>query len=562
MTLRPLFEQCRPFFYYAGLFSLVGNLLALSPSLYMLTVFDRVLSSRSNETLIVLTLIFAFALAIEAVVDAQRTKLFSRLGFVVFGKLRGPVLSAILRYRRKDIDCRHALSDLEEIQQFLSASGIKAAFEIPWIPIYLVVLWLFHPLLSVIALVSAVIMFALTYLEEIVTVTNQKRAALEHRKSESFIDEAFQNTEIVDALAMQDPIQGRWGTINDRYLAEAFAAKRKVTAISAFSKFIRGVLQLASMGTAAYLVINVQGVSPGVVIASTIILGKTIAPIVMVLDSWRTFISFRESFQRIETLLIENHAEGQGFRHDPPKGRLQVERLLFFMDRDRTILNGVDFVLEPGGSLGIIGSSAAGKTTLARLLVGLYAPSDGAVRLDGIDMNLWSRHGLGAYVGYLPQSHQLFSGTVAENICRMRHPVSCAEAILEAARTAGVHDMIIQLPKGYDTEVGPGGRFLSGGQRQLIALARALYGKPRLVILDEPNSNLDGPSELILLEVIRVLKSQGVTLVVISHKPSVLQDVDELLVLGNGRQLMFDRREVVLEKLKQQNSVALPEARA
>jgi PrtD family type I secretion system ABC transporter len=561
MTLRPLFDQCRSFFFYAGLFSLVGNLLALSPSLYMLTVFDRVLSSRSNETLIVLTLIFAFALAIEAVVDAQRTKLFSRLGFVVFGKLRGPVLSAILRYRRKDIDCRHALSDLEDIQQFLSGSGIKAAFEIPWIPIYLVVLWLFHPLLSVIALVSALIMFALTYLEEVVTVTNQKRAALEHRQSESFIDEAFQNTEIVDALAMQDPIQGRWGTINDRYLTEAFAAKRKVTAISAFSKFIRGVLQLASMGTAAYLVINVQGVSPGVVIASTIILGKTIAPIVMVLDSWRTFISFRESFQRIEALLIENHSEAQGFRHDPPKGRLQVERLLFFMDRDRTILNGIDFVLEPGGSLGVIGSSAAGKTTLARLLVGLYAPSDGAVRLDGIDMNRWSRNGLGEHVGYLPQSHQLFNGTVAENICRMRQPGTCAKAILEAARTAGVHEMIIQLPKGYDTEVGPGGRFLSGGQRQLIALARALYGRPSLVILDEPNSNLDGPSELILLEVIRVLKSQGVTLVVISHKPSVLQDVDELLVLGNGRQLMFDRREVVLEKLKQQNSVALPEAR-
>jgi ABC-type protease/lipase transport system fused ATPase/permease subunit len=218
-------------------------------------------------------------------------------------------------------------------------------------------------------------------------------------------------------------------------------------------------------------------------------------------------------------------------------------------------------VLEPGGSLGVIGSSAAGKTTLARLLVGLYAPSDGAVRLDGIDMNRWSRNGLGEHVGYLPQSHQLFNGTVAENICRMRQPGTCAKAILEAARTAGVHEMIIQLPKGYDTEVGPGGRFLSGGQRQLIALARALYGRPSLVILDEPNSNLDGPSELILLEVIRVLKSQGVTLVVISHKPSVLQDVDELLVLGNGRQLMFDRREVVLEKLKQQNSVALPEAR-
>jgi PrtD family type I secretion system ABC transporter len=559
MTLRPLFSKCRPFFVYAGLFSLVGNLLALSPSLYMLTVFDRVLSSRSNETLVVLTIIFGFALAIEAVVDAQRTQLFSRLGFVVFGKLRGAVLSAILRFRREDVDCRHALSDLEEIQHFLSGAGIKAAFEIPWIPIYLIVLWLFHPLLSVIALVSALLMFGLTYLEEIVTVANQKRASLEHRKSEAFIDEAFQNTEIVDALAMQSAVENRWGRINDRYLGEAFAAKGKVTAISAFSKFVRGVLQLASMGTAAYLVINVQGVSPGVVIASTIILGKTIAPIVMVLDGWRTFIEFRESFDRIDQLLLEQEGQDSGFRHDPPKGRLRVERLLFFLNRDRNILNGIDFALEPGDSLGIVGSSASGKTTLARLLVGLYAPSDGAVRLDGIDLNLWSRNGLGVHVGYLPQSHQLFQGTVAENICRMANPSQSADAILDAARRAMIHEMIIQLPKGYDTEVGPGGRFLSGGQRQLIALARALYGRPRLIILDEPNSNLDGPSELILLQVIRTLKAEGVTLVVVSHKPSVLQDVEHLLVLGEGRQLMFDRREVVLDRLKQQNSVALPE---
>ena len=556
MRLRTLLRQCQPFFVYAGIFSLVANLLALAPSLYMLTVFDRVLSSRSNETLIVLTIIFSFALAIEAVVDAQRTRLFSRLGYLVFGKLRRDVLRAVLHFRRQQVDVRHALEDLEEIQQFLSGSGIKAAFEIPWIPIYLLVLWLFHPLLSVIALSSALIMFGLTYLEEVVTLKNQRLASLEHRKSEAFLEEAFQNTEIVDALSMGDSIESRWGRINDRYLHEAFAAKKKVTAISAFSKFVRGALQLASMGTAAYLVINVQGVSPGVVIASTIILGKTIAPMVMVLDSWRTFISFRESFERLEDLFAEEEVFTEGFRHEPPLGALRVERLLFFIDRERTILNGLDFSLEPGDSLGIIGSSASGKTTLARLLVGLYAPSDGALRIDGLDVHRWAMNGLGGHIGYLPQNHQLFSGTVAENICRMGDPRLAPEKILQAARLAQVHDLILQLPKGYDTEVGSNGRFLSGGQRQLIALARALYDAPRFVVLDEPNSNLDGPSELKLLQVLRRLKELKVTLVVISHKPSVLQDVEHLLVLGEGRQLIFDRREVVMEQLRRQNAVA------
>lgn len=559
MRLRSLFLQCRPFFVYAGVFSFVGSLLALTPSLYMLTVFDRVLSSRSNETLIALTVIFSFALAIESVIEAERTRLFSRLGYLVFGKLRSDVLRGILHFRRQQTDIRHALIDLEEIQIFLSGTGIRAAFEIPWIPIYLFVLWLFHPVLSMIAMGSAVVMFGLTYLEELITVRNQRQASIEHRNSEAFIAEAFQNTEIVDALSMQDSVENRWAEINDRYLEEAFSAKKKVSAISALSKFIRGALQLASMGTAAYLVINVQGVSPGVVIASTIILGKTVAPILMVLESWRSFISFRESFHRIDMLLSDSGAFSKGFRHDPPTGSVRVEKLLFFLNKDRMILNGLDFSLKAGDSLGIIGSSASGKTTLARLLVGLYVPSDGSVRIDGLDVHTWSANGLGTYIGYLPQDHQLFSGTVAENICRMGDPSESPVKVLEAAKLAQVHDLIIKLPKGYDTEVGPEGRYLSGGQCQLIALARALYGSPRLIVLDEPNSNLDGASEVHLLEVIRKLKELKVTVVVISHKPSILQDMEYLLVLGEGRQLMFDRHDAVMSRLQSQNVVATQE---
>jgi PrtD family type I secretion system ABC transporter len=555
MNLHEVFSKCRPFFVYAGIFSLVTNLLALSPSLYMLTVFDRVLTSRSNETLAVLTVFFVFVLLIEAVLDSLRSRLFSRLGSTVYLKLRQPVLNAVLRFRQQGAASEHGLDDLDIVKGFLSGTGLKAAFEIPWIPIFLWVLWLFHPVLSAIAMASAVVLFVLTYLEDVITKKNQALANLKQRESGDFISRAFGNAEVITALAMQSNVQRRWEAVNDQYQEQALKSHQKASAITGVSTFIRNFLQVSSMGTAAYLVLNVEGMTPGVMIASTIIMGKATAPILKVLGSWRSFLSFRAAYQRLDELLQEQQSFAEGFKHPAPEGHLSVESLLFFLSRDRTILNGVNFKLNAGEALGVIGSSASGKSSLARLLVGLYRPSDGAVRLDGADVHQWSRNGLGNYIGYLPQDQQLFAGTVAENIARMGDAYKQVEAVVEAARRAGAHDMILRLPKGYDTQIGVGGAVLSGGQRQLVGLARALFGRPRLVVLDEPNLNLDGQSELILLEAIRSLKADGVTVVIIAHKPSILQDMDKLLVLGQGKQLMFGPREEILRRLESPGGV-------
>jgi PrtD family type I secretion system ABC transporter len=548
-TLRKVLSKCTPFFVYAGVFSFSLNLLALASPLYMLTVFDRVLSSRSNETLVVLTLIFAFFLAIESIIKKLRTRLFARLGDTVFLKLREPVLNAVLSFDQKEAAAVHGLEDLESIKSFLAGSGLRAAFEVPWIPIFLWVLWLFHPALSMIALVSALTMFGLTYLEDVVSKKNQAMASLKGRESQDFIVHALRNAEVVSALSMRDNIRAKWEVVNNEYYDESVKARSKVGGILAFSEFVRGALGMGSIAAAAYLVINVEGVSPGVLMASTIVMGKATAPILTVLGSWRSFVLVRAAYERLDTLLGTAEQQRRGFEPPEPAGRVSVESLLYFISRDKTILNGINFQLAAGEALGIIGTSASGKTTLARLLVGIMRPSDGAVRLDSADVSQWSANGLGQWIGYLPQDQQLFEGTVAENIARMANPHDKVDEVVAAARRVGVHDFMLRLIKGYDTEVGPGGKFLSGGQRQLVALARAVYGNPKLVVLDEPNSYLDGNSEALLLDMIQRLKADGITQIIISHKPSVLADVDKILVLGQSKQLMFGPRDEILQRM-------------
>jgi PrtD family type I secretion system ABC transporter len=549
MTLREVFSSCRSFFVYGGVFSFFSGLLALASTLYMLQVFNRVLLSRSLETLAVLSAIVLCAFLADALLDAVRARLFIRLGDTVYIKLREPVLNAVMWFGKRGAQHSHGMDDLDTIRNFLAGPGLKAAFEIPWIPIFVWVLWLFHPVFAVLAIASAVILFLLTVLEEMVTKRSQVAASAKRRESVEFIAQAFRNVEAVTAMAMHSNMQRRWQIIDDGYLHESFRANRKISGITAVSKFTRTVLSAAAIAAAAVLVITVPGISPAIMLASTIIMGKATAPLVMVLNSWKTFIQFRGAYRKLDALLRESQALREGFQNPAPQGRLAVERLLFFMDRERTILNGVDFTLEPGEALGVIGASASGKTTLARLLVGLTKPSDGVVRLDGADVHQWAHNGMGAHIGYLPQDQQLFAGTVAENIARMGDAYANVEAVVDAARRAGVHDLILGLPAGYDTQIGSGGAALSGGQRQLVALARALFGRPRFVVMDEPNSNLDGPSELLLMEVMRNLKDEGVTVVIIAHKPSVLQDMDKLLVLGQGRQLMFGPRDEVFGRL-------------
>ncbi len=558
MTPRETLANCRWFYTYLAIFSFVINLLSLGTPLYMLVVFDRVISSRSNPTLMVLTAIFLFALAIQHILESLRTRLFKQLGDTVHSKLRQPVFDSLLRFRKQGEPDKHALDDLETLKSFMSGLGLKAAFEIPWIPIFLFVLWIFHPIFLMIALGTSVVLFALTFLEDIIAKRNQLEAVRRQRESQDFIAHALKNSEVVTALEMRGNIRDRWQSLNDRYLEESRVVVQKVGAIVGISSFVKAALHIFAMGTAAYLVINVEGISPGIMIASTILMSKAISPILHVLGAWRSFLNAREAYRRLEELLKDPLRLEQGLRHAPPEGHLSVESLLFFLDKDRTILNGVNFKLNAGEALGVVGSSASGKSTLARLVVGAYQPSDGTVRLDGADVYHWAQNGLGEHIGYLPQDQQLFGGTVAENIARMGDAYSKVAEVVDAAKRAGAHEMILRLPKGYDTDIGVGGRKLSGGQRQLIALARALFGRPRFVVMDEPNTYLDGQSELSLLAAIRNLRAEGATVVIVSHKPSVLQDADKILVLGQGKQLMFGPKEEIMRRLGHVSGVMAP----
>ncbi|MEY4195623.1 MAG: hypothetical protein RLZZ226_1991 [Pseudomonadota bacterium] len=549
IQIKDLFSRFRPFLIYAGIFSFFVKLLSLSPVLFMMSVFHQVLESRSVETLFVLAGVFLFATLIDAILDTLNTRLFARFGDTVYLELRGPVLSALLHNRKAAANDNHALDDLDTVRSYLGGTGLKALFEIPWIPIFVWILWLFHPSLAVLAIVSSIILFSLTFLEDAVAADAQVRAGLKLRESRDFIHYACENAEAVTALSMQGSIRSRWEILNDEYLDHSFTARSRASTIVAFSRFVRTALSLLAMTTAAYLCITVQGMSSGVILASTIVMGKTLAPIIHVLSSWRSLVSFRASYKRLNALLQAGQQPGQGFRNPPPTGELSVENILFYLDRDRTILRGVNFRLAAGEMLGVVGASASGKTSLAKLMVGIHQPSDGVIRLDGIDVSQWARNGLGEHIGYLPQDLQLFKGTVAENIARMGHAYQSVDAVVDAARRARVHDMIVRLPRGYDTEIGEGGRILSGGQRRMIGLARALFGRPRFLVLDEPNSNLDGRSEAVLLEVLRQLKTEGVTIVIVAHKPSILQDADKMLVLNQGRPLLFGAREEVLRQL-------------
>jgi PrtD family type I secretion system ABC transporter len=548
--LRPVVAGCVPIMTYAGLLSLVIDLLSLASPLYMMVVFDRVLTSRSNETLFVLTAIFAYALALEVLIDKLRTRLFAQLGETVFARLREPVIARVLDFRTDTGEQGHALEDLETLKGFLSGTPLKAAFEIPWIPIFLMVLWAFHPVLALIALVSALILFGLTYLEEVVTKGNQLRTIARDREARDYLQHAVKNAEVLTALNMTPRIGASWENLNEAFHVEARKARTKIGLIQAFSRFTRGILSMGSMATAAYLVINVDGVSPGVTIASTIILGRATAPILTVLNSWKSFIMARLAYQRLDSLLNQHASGTKRFEPPAPKGQLRVERLLYVIRRERTVLNGIHFELAPGEALGIMGASGSGKTTLARLLVGIYQPNEGVARLDGADVFQWSQAGLGQWIGYAPQDQQLFPGTVAENIARMEQAHVLVEEVVAAARRVGAHEIFLKMPKGYDTEVGVGGAFLSGGQRQLVALARACFGEPKLLVLDEPNTFLDGDAEAMLLEMVRQNREDGVTQVIISHKPSLFQDVDKILYLGESRQLLFGPRDEVFARLR------------
>lgn len=546
--------RCRKFFIYAGIFSFTINLLTLAPAFYMLQLFDRVLTSHSNETLVMITLIVVFMLGIQYYLEYLRSSLLLRTSLTLQKMMQKPVLGAMLNMGPQAMKNRHGLEDVHAVQSFFSGAGFQAVFEIPWIPIYFLVMWLFHPLLCLLAFLGVVILAALTFLEEKLGAQSQKSSQASIRHSQDILDSSLRNLEVVNAMSMREAVADRWYKVHDKALLGNTDAATKSAAVSSWSRYVRNLMTVLAMGLAAYLAINDRTVTPGIMIAATIIMGRMMSPIDRVISGWKSFVKARAAYSRLNLMLADTGKEQSQVTLTEIEGRLSAEKVFFSLGPGREILKGLNFSIEAGESLAIIGNNAAGKTSLTRLIVGLYKPSAGAVRLDGADVYQWSQTGLlGPHIGYLPQSVELFTGTVAENIARLGEPASDTAAIIEAAKLAGAHDFILRLPQGYDTEIGEAGAMLSAGQRQLVGLARALFGNPKLVVLDEPNANLDGPSELSFMRMIRELKAHKVTLVMVSHKPSLLRDVDKMLILEKGRQLQFGDRESVMHTLQASN---------
>lgn len=547
--MQELVAGLRRYFAYAALFSLAINTLLLVPAIYMLQVFDRVLSSRSEETLVMLTLVAVVALTLMAALDVLRARLLAACGVVLDRRLGPQVLQGVLAQTARLSGAEHlnGLRDVGTLRNFLVGAGVIALFDAPWLPLFLLLIYLFHPVLGAVALGGAVLMLLLAVLNERLTRAPLEKVLAAGRRAGRFIDAATGHAETVSALGMQRAVTRRWQSLNEAALGEQAAASGVGATFAGLTKFTRQFIQMAMLGTGAYLVIE-QHLSAGVMIAATIILGRALAPVEMLVAGWRHLVEVRAAWRRLAQLFAANPAPGAATALPAPRGALAVERVAYgFPGNERPALRGVSFALQPGESLGVIGPTAAGKSTLARLAVGIWKPVMGAVRLDGADVATWDREQLGAHVGYVPQTVGLFSGTVAENIARLTEPD--AAAVIRAAQRAHAHEMILRLPKGYDTELGDAAAALSPGQRQRVALARALYGEPRLVVLDEPNANLDAEGDEALVRTLRGLKEDGVTVLVVAHRPSLLSSVDKLLVLKEGQAELFGPRAEVMARV-------------
>lgn len=539
---------CRSQFAVVGAFSGVANMLQLTVSIYMMQVFDRVLASRNIDTLIHLTVIAIFAIGILAVLEAVRSTVMQRVGQWIENRVAPEGFSRALESQLKGRSYRmEALRDLAICRGFLGSPAMLSIYDVPWVPIYLAVIFMLHPVMGWVALAGAALLFGLTILNEIITASLLKEANVAAMASQRRADAIGRNAEVIDSMGMLPAVVARWREGVSAMLPPQIRAADRAAWIMGATKFIRLAVQIAILGLGAYLVL-MQQLTAGASIAASIIMGRALAPVEQLIGGWKSLVAARQSYRRLQTFMAMPRLRPEGMALPDPIGALSVERVTFaFPGQGVPMVKGVNFELPPGDSLAIIGPSAAGKTTLIRMLIGVSQPSQGHVRLDGADVFMWRREDFGRHVGYLPQDVELFDGTVFRNIARMGEAEP--EEVFAAARLAGCHEMILRLPHGYDTEIGEGGTFLSGGQRQLIGLARAMFGRPKLVVLDEPNSNLDGDSEAALTRALEQLKAQGTTVVLVSHRPALVQGVDKVLLLKDGAIEMFGPRAEVLKRL-------------
>ena len=541
-------QSCRRYIATAGFFSLGINLLYLAAPLYMLQVYDRVISSASKVTLVMLTLALLIALVALAGLDMVRGRILARAGVRLDRQLSHRVIAATVDSAAKGGPAgSQPLRDFDSVRNFFSGSGVSALFDIPWAPLYVLVIFLLHPLLGAFALFGVIVLIAVAALNERYTRKPQAAANEASQSTYRFTELSLRNWEVVRAMGMLPGLLQRWGRDRSKMIAWQSTGAGRMATTSSLTRFLRLMLQSLMLGFGAYLVIERQA-TVGAMFAASILMARALQPAEQIVGQWRNYTSARSAFERIRSLLADNPLPDTKLALPRPQGRIAVETMTFgIRGNPKPILTKIGFVIEPGEVVSVIGPSGAGKSTLARLLVGVLAPLGGAVRLDGAEVSKWPPDALGQHIGYLPQDIELFADTVAANICRFR--AGDDAAIIRAAQMAGVHELILGLPNGYDTQIGEGGAVLSGGMRQRIALARAVYGEPSFVVLDEPNSNLDTDGDAALANCITQLKQRGTTVAIIAHRSSTIGVSDKILVMNKGTVVLYGPRAEVLPKL-------------
>jgi len=524
----------------------------LVPVMYMLQVFNRVVASSSLSTLAMLTLLMVVLLAAVGGFEWVRSMILIGASNRIEKNLRRRVSDATFKRALLTggmVSNAQPISDLTGLRQFLTGNGLFAFFDAPWFPIYVAVMFMFHTWFGVAAIIAGVIMVILAYTNELVTSNKMKDANAQSNRVSAELNSSLRNAEVIAAMGMADNVSRRQEQRADAVLSLQTNASKWAGLLTSLSKSFRLISQSSLLGLGAYLVLRGE-LSPGMMIAGSLLLGRALAPIDMLVGTWKAFAVARAQYDRLGQLLQQIPPEQETMSLPPPAGHLVAEQVTVVPPGSKTmVVRGVSLDLQPGEALGIVGPSAAGKSCLARVLLGIWPTSGGEVRLDGASISAWDRTELGPYLGYLPQDIELFNGSISENICRFGDVDANAEEIVAAAKLAGAHEMILHLPQGYDTMIGGVGGILSGGQRQRIGLVRAIYGNPRLLVLDEPNSNLDDQGETELVEAIHRIKSQGCTVIIISHRTKVLSSVDKILVLKEGAAVSYGPRDQVLTSL-------------
>ena len=545
-------KDCKSAFISAAGFSMIINILMLVPSLYMLQVYDRVVPTGNKSTLLMLTLIVFVLFLTMSLIEWIRSQILVKVSARLELLLNQRVFSIAYQqslFSGGQAASTQAFDDLTGLRQFLTGSGLFAFFDAPWMPIYIALMFVFHAWYGWFSIVTSIILIIIAIINEKATADTLAEANKQAILSRTQVSRNLRNAEVIEAMGMMTNVRKRWLTKTHHVLSLQSEASSRAGVIAAASKVVRLTSQSLILGLGAYLVIE-REITPGLMIAGSILLGRALAPIDMVIANWKGFINARGQYERLNELFLKIPADIDRMPLPAPSGCIQFEDVQVVPPGGKVaVLKGLSLTIEVGDLLGVIGPSGAGKSTFARASLGIWPTVNGTVRLDGVEVSQWNRDELGPYIGYLPQDVELFEGTISENIARFGE--IDAEQVVEAAKTANVHELILQLPEGYDTVIGASGGVLSGGQRQRVGLARALYGKPVLVVLDEPNSNLDEQGELALGHALQTMKRNQVTVILVTHRQNVLTHVDKLLVLNEGKLAVYGPRDQVIAHLQQ-----------